>query len=285
MSALTKLFVILLIVCSLLLTAATVVFVNRTEDWRRTDADSKARLALVTNERDTARSSVATAQQRETEIAGRLNSMMALKDKEIEKLLQGTASKDGDLNKRDQDLAMNRATIAQQAAALETIQKTVGALTDRNRTLVTENGQLTVRNAELITTNTDYSKQIAELERERRWQNEVIAQQKSELVKLTNAVAEYRIPLVDKPALRTAPDVKGAIREVSVKDGIAFATITVGAADKVAKGMQFSVVSERNKQFLGFFIVETVDQNTAFGRLEGPRIADVQRDDQVLSQL
>lgn len=285
MSALTKLFVILLIVCSLLLTAATVVFVNRTEDWRETNAQTQARLALVTAERDTARSTVASAQQRETEFAGRLNSIVALKDKEIEKLLQSAAAKDGDLNKRDQDLAMNRATIAQQAAALETIQKTVSALTERNKTLVAENGQLTVRNAELVGDNTDKSKQVAELERERRWQNEIIAQQKAELVKLNNTIAAHRIQLVEKPALRTAPDVKGAIREVSVKDGMAFATITVGAADKVAKGMQFSVVSERTKQFLGFFIVETVDQNTAFGRLEGPRIADVQRDDQVLSQL
>lgn len=285
MSALTKLFVILLIVCSLLLTAATVVFVNRTEDYRTMETNTKARLNLVTQERDTARESVATAKQREVEIASKLNSIVASKDKDIEKLQQAVTTKDADVNKRDQDLALMKANIGQQAGALDTIQKTVNALTDRNKTLVDENGQLTTRNAELIGVNTDQSKQIAELERERRWQNEVIAQQKAELTKLNNLIHEHRIQLVEKPALRTAPDVKGVIRQVAIKDGLAFATISVGAADKITKGMQLSIIDQVSKQFLGFFIVETVDQNSSFGRLEGPRVADVKIDNQVLSQL
>lgn len=286
MSALTKLFVILLIVCSLLLTAATVVFVNRTEDYRTMEAATKARLNLVSQERDTARESVATAKQREVEIASKLNSMMADKNKDIEKLQQAVTTKDSDINKRDQDLAMSRAGIAQQAGALETIQKTVNALSERNNVLVKESGELTTRNAELIGVNTDQSKQIAELERERRWQNEVVAQQKAELAKLNALIHEHRIQLVEKPAMRTAPDVKGVIREVTVKDGMVFATISLGISDKITKGMQLSVISQgQSKQFLGFLVVESVDQNTAFGRLEGPRIADVKREDQVLSQL
>lgn len=283
MSALTKLFVILLVVCSLLLTASTVVFVNLTTNYRVEWETAKARVTLANSELATARDAISAAQQREVGMAAKLNSMTALKDKEIEKLVQDVAARNAEVNKRDQDLAMNRAAIAQQAGALDTIQKTVNALSERNKGLVDENGQLTTRNAELVGANTDLSKQVAELERERRWQNEVIAQQKAELTKLTNLVAEHRIQPTGRPALRTAPDVKGAIREVVVKDGMAFATITIGAAEKVTKGMQFSVIN--GTQFLGFFIVESVDQNTSFGRLEGPRIADVKPHDQVLSQL
>jgi hypothetical protein len=283
LSALTKLFVILLIVCSLLLTAATVVFVNRTENYREMEELASARLRLAAEQRDTARAAVASAQQRETEIAGKFNSTTAMKDKEIERLMQLVASKDGEINKRGQDLAQNQGTIAQQASALDTIQKTVNALSERNKALVEENGQVRVTNAELVGVNTDYSKQIAELERERRWQKEIIEQQKAELTKLNNLVQEHRITTSPRAALRTAPDVKGAIREVQFKDGMAFATITVGAASKVTKGMQFSVIG--GNQFLGFLTIESVDQNTAFGRLEGPRIADVKPQDQVLSQL
>ena len=43
MSVMTKLFVVLLIICSLLLTAATVVFVNRTEDFHKAANASEER--------------------------------------------------------------------------------------------------------------------------------------------------------------------------------------------------------------------------------------------------
>ena len=52
MSPLTKLFVVLLVVLSLLMTASVVVFVNRVEDYRATSQTSKDELAAAQRRAD-----------------------------------------------------------------------------------------------------------------------------------------------------------------------------------------------------------------------------------------
>ena len=63
------------------------------------------------------------------------------------------------------------------------------------------------------------------------------------------------------------------------------ATINVGQADGVAKGMRFTVYDNERGIFLGFLTVQAVDSNTAIGNLEGPKVAEVAEGASVQNQM
>ena len=65
---------------------------------------------------------------------------------------------------------------------------------------------------------------------------------------------------------------------------IPYATISVGTADRVAKGMTFTLIDSQGN-FLGYLIVDTVDTNESAGRLTGPRVADVKPGTDARTQL
>jgi hypothetical protein len=81
------------------------------------------------------------------------------------------------------------------------------------------------------------------------------------------------------------PDLKGVIRNVKTDEGRTYATISLGAQQKVEKGMEFSVIDQNEGTFLGKFIVDSVDPDSSFGRLEGPRVQNVRQDNLVVSRL
>ena len=65
-----------------------------------------------------------------------------------------------------------------------------------------------------------------------------------------------------------------------------FATISVGAADQVTKGMQFKVIDPTARDpFLGYLIVDRVEPNEAIGHLTGPHVNDVHEGAEVRTQL
>ena len=67
MSVMTKLFIVLLIICSLLMTAATVVFVNRTEDFHKAATNSEERANRFQRDKEAAQRDADAARTRETE--------------------------------------------------------------------------------------------------------------------------------------------------------------------------------------------------------------------------
>jgi hypothetical protein len=82
-----------------------------------------------------------------------------------------------------------------------------------------------------------------------------------------------------------APAINGVIRAVKPIGGIPYATISVGSADGVAKGMEFKVVNRGTGDFLGILTVDSVDLNESTGRLSGPRTNDIRSGAEVKTQL
>lgn len=286
MSALTKLFVTLLIICSLLLTAAVVVFVNQQTDWR--DAYTAS-----TKVRDQARADLATAQMeadaartREAKTSTDLNAAIAKLQGDLAAQNTILAQAKSDISKLENKALVNEATITQMATGLKSAQQNVADEQKRNETLIAENDKLRVQQAELVGANTDYQKRLDEAERERRWLNEQVVQLRTELGTTKGLLVENNIPLKgDFAKVRSAPDIKGVILETKQYNGQTYATISVGSADKVEKGMQFNVVDQDQNLFLGKLTVDSVDPNQAFGRLEGPLIDQVRQNVQVRTQL
>lgn len=285
MSNLTKLFVVLLIVCSLLLSAATVVFVNRTEDWRLLVDKQKQRMSQLENEKRTAAEQAMAAQNREAQAVDEANKSVAKLKGDLVAREQEAARAQASVNQKQTELNVAQAAMLQATTALKMTQDNLTAQQKRNEALVSEADKLRGLNFDLTGSNTDLTKRLEEAERERRWLAEQVAQLKTDLGRAKNLLVDHRIPFDGaKPVLPQA-DVKGVIKEVVSRDGQTFATISIGLADKVQKGMEFNVINQKTAEFLGKFTVDVVEQNEAFGRLEGPRVGEVKPDYQVLSQL
>jgi hypothetical protein len=282
----TKLFVVLLIICSLLLTAATVVFVNRTEDFHKAATLSEERANRFQRDKEAAQRDADAARTRETEAIATANGKVSDYQARIQQMTQDLAAKDAQVNDLNAKLAVSQATITDQAGGLKAMSENVASVTGRNKALTDENDKLRLTNAEIVGANTDYSKRLEEAERERRFLNEQLNQTRSDLAKATGVLQDKGIPLNQpRRAGPSLPDLKGVIRSVKTDEGRTYATISLGAQQKVEKGMEFSVVDQTEGTFLGKFIVDTVDPDTSFGRLEGPRVQNVRQDNLVLSRL
>ena len=289
MSPLTKLFVVLLIVCSLLLTASVVIFVNQTQDFRKWGED--AEMARKKSERDVAQANAAesAAKAREMEAIASANATVAALQQERTAMSQKLAEADSAVNKLKSDLLIKEGNISEMVAAIKTSQQNVSDTAKRNEALIAEADKLRIQSAELTGANTDLQKRLDEAERERRFTSEQLSQAKSDVDRLQALVKERGIApsaaMAKKPGSST-PDLKGVISSVKTEDGQTYAQISLGSADKVEKGMELIVIDPVAQQFLGKFIVDSVDTNTSFGRLEGPRVQDVKANNtQVVSKL
>jgi len=281
----TKLFVVLLIICSLLLTAATVVFVNRTEDFHKAATLAEERANRFQRDKEAAQRDADAAKQRETEAVATSNTKVTDLMARIQTLTQELAAKDAAANDLNAKLAVAQASITDQAGGLKTMGQNVADVNARNQSLVTENDKLRVTNAELVGANTDFSKRLEESDRERRFLNEQLTQAKSDLAKAQGAMERGGIRPTVGVARPPTPDLKGVVRNVKTDEGRTYATISLGSQQKVEKGMEFSVIDDREGTFLGKFIVDSVDPDSSFGRLEGPRVQNVREGNPVLSRL
>ena len=286
MSVMTKLFVVLLIICSLLLTAATVVFVNRTEDFHKYAVGAETRMLDAQRGKEAAQRDADAARSREIEAIttanGKVSDLMA----RVQQMTQDLAAKDAQVNDLNAKLAVAQATITDQAGGLKTMGQNVADVTKQNNALTAESDKLRVTNAEIVGANTDFSKRLEEAERERRFLNEQLNQAKSELAKATGVLQEKGLT-INQPRKTGAsmPDLQGVIRSVKTDEGRTYATISLGSQQKVEKGMEFSVIDQNDQTFLAKFIVDSVNPDSAFGRLEGPRVQNVRQDNVVLSRL
>lgn len=286
MSALTKLFVVLLVVSSLLLTAATVVFVNRVEDYRKWAEAEKVRSAVKQAEIDALKVDLVAAQGQIAKLASDATSKAAELQRIINDKDAAAAAKDAQIQTLNAQISGHLANIATLTGANDQAQKLIKDLKERNDTLVAEEGKLRLVNADLVAANTDYQKRLDEAEKERRWLVEQVNQLRADVTRLTNIIVENRIQLTsNQPRRRSAPELRGAVKAVRTDGGITYVTITLGAADKVEKGMQFKVINQFSNEFLGNLTIESVDQNEAFGRVDGPKPADIKPDHEVRSQL
>jgi hypothetical protein len=137
----------------------------------------------------------------------------------------------------------------------------------------------------------DLTNRLEVTERERRNATEQLEEMRGQNTKLGSALqdagknpreilASNRIPAGGG----TAPRINGVVREVRTVAGLPYATISVGSADSVTKGMIFNVV-ERNGNFLGKITIVSVELNEATGRLSGPKVDQVRQGVEVKTQL
>ena len=295
MNVLTKLFVVLLVVCSLLLSAAVVVFVNRVEDYKRSFESNAAMVKATQAEVGVLQQALVDKQKEKAVVEEAGVKHEAEKERQIADLNTRLSEKDtliAGLNKEKdiagaKDLAMTR-TLDASTAQNKELSATVTAVRTQYDGVVKQFHDLNV--AITVAEN-----KIRALTKQNEYSEEVISD-------LTNQVKILRDKAPAAPGVANAmpggngsttpravdgavPDIKGVVRSVDMISGKKYATISVGSSSAVTKGMKFTIVNRQTGDFLGYVTIDNVQPDEAIGQVDGPQIDKIQAGVDVRTQL
>lgn len=284
---LTKLFVVLLVLLSLMLTAGTVVFVGQVQDYKKNYESEKLERETAVRRAETARSDAEAAQRISQEQRADLGRQIQDSRSQINALNQEKIDKDTQLaaeKQRGATMSIENMTLA---AGVKSAQDAQSQLQSQITDLRTTNDRIVSQNAQLNQRVTELGSQLEVTERERKLLAEQLAEAKNQVTRQAAIMRDNGVPLaqIESNAPRAmAPAINGVIREVRPIQGVMYASISVGSADNVARGMEFKVVSRETGKFLGILTVDTVELNESTGRLRGEALNEIRQGSEVKTQ-
>ncbi len=287
MSVLTKTFVVLLVVTSLLLSASIVVFVNRVEDnkaladaSKRQVTAAKQQAAELTTNLTESQMARRDLQNEMTKQVGELNRTVVDREAEVQK-------RDGELAQLKKDSQVKEATLKGTADALRAAQEMGTGFLAANNDLRAKNDDLLKGNGELNTQVTILDNKLRQTEKAREYAEEMVVELKSQLAGARQKGGPAGAATIGSAAIPEGTadvPINGVVRSVDIIGGKKYATISVGSSDLVKKGMRFNVINRQGGEFLGFLTVDSVQPNEAIGQLEG-KVDKIQAGVEVKTQL
>ena len=286
MSPLTKLFVVLLVVLSLLQTAAVVVYVNKEDTSRQAAVQMEERLRARENELEQARQAMTAAQQNLVQVQQEGNARASAAAKDINNAQQQAADLSVQLAKASSTNAAQQLDISRLTEGLKASQDTTARLQQEVQRLRTGNDQLVRQTSELNSTVSDLSNRLDVTERERKFLAEQLTEEKASSQKLGAQLKAMGVApdQATAAANRQGPPITGVVREVKTIANMPYATISVGSSDQVAPGMEFKIV-DKSTGYLGSIVVDAVSPNEASGKITGPHVDKVRAGVEVSTQL
>jgi ribosomal protein L29 len=273
-SILTKIFVVALVVLSLLLSAATITFVNSIDDYKRTGEASKLALA--------------TAQARASSDAAKAQADLTAKEARAKAAEDAVAARDkevADLNQKLADLGAQLASARSDKTASEA-QKS--GLLEQVADLRTSNERLVNQNGELNGAFAEASNKLLVTEEARRNLAEQLTELRGSFDKVSGALRDRGVDptrIGSSGLTAGAPPINGYISDTRSIAGIPHATISVGSEDAVKIGMEFNILDRASGQFLGKLKVVAVEPSQAVGQISGPGAQQVAKGAEVRTQL
>jgi hypothetical protein len=215
------------------------------------------------------------------------NSQAASANSEIIKLQQDKASQGVELAKANGQTAALQLDNSRLTEALNAAQASGGKKDEEIVRLRTTNDTLVKQSSDLNSSVSDLTNKLEVTERERRHLAEQVSQVSGENERMSKVIEGARLaPRAQETAVNRSglPRINGVIRDTRQIAGSQYATISLGSADAVTRGMEFKVV-DRGGNFLGTLIVDQVEPNESTGRLFGPRVAEIKPGVEVRTQL
>jgi uncharacterized phage infection (PIP) family protein YhgE len=282
------LFVVLLVVLSLLTTAATVVYVNKEDVQKTTLANVQAQLNGAQAAAQAARDELTAAQQNLQNVQAQANQSAQAATTDINNRQQEISKLQVELAKGQSQQATQQLDISRLTEALNASQASTTALQTEVARLRSSNDNLVRQASDLNGSVSDLTARLEVTERERRLLAEQLTQASGENQRLSQIIrgANLSPGQADTAVARSGlPAINGVIRDKRTIAGQEYATISVGTADGVQRGMEFKVLDRQNGNFLGTLVVDSVEPNEATGRLAGPGIAQIRPGVEVRTQL
>lgn len=273
MNVLTKVFVVLTTILSVVLVSLVVPFVANTEKYKdQRDAEAALRKAAQVDAQ-VAQLQVAASR---TELNAQLDDVQKLltAQRTLNDSLKGElATARGDLERTRADLVRTQADIANLTAAsaqLTTIQKDMSTELNTRRE---ENTKMAKTIIELEAANNDLASARATLERQRKLAaeslvktQEELTEVRAELEKIPQEVRnQYRGQVVDSGGTSPEIAILAQVADVKQSADTTLVQLNVGAAGGIKERMKFLV--HRDGQYLGTLIIMTVDDQAAVGRV------------------
>jgi hypothetical protein len=281
-SALTKTFILLHVVMSMLLAAGLVVFVNRLDASATATKADKASIARLQADVQGATADAATARGEHAAIREQARNQVDTIRAELTKAQQDALALRGQIAELQSHAASDKAALASANEALKVAQQNQGTLQGQLADIRTSQDKLTQQFTEANLANNDLRNRLETTERARRQLAEQLADVNT---KLQNTPQGGRAEAPGEPQYASSRErIEGVISEKQNIAGKPYATISIGANDAVRQNMRLNVVSQ-NGQFLGYVTVTRVDQEEAIGVLSGPRINEVRPNDRVTNRL
>ncbi len=287
MSALTKTFVILHVVMSMLLSAGIIVFVNRVEEFNTQNKSLQSQLRVAESrgteavaELAAVRSNMQGVQQAAQSQIARIQGDLSARDKEILDLRTQLAE-------ATTQAASDKAALASTAEALKVAQSNQGTLQGQLADLRTTHDKLMQQYTEANYTINDIKNTLQQTERVRQHLAEQVAalSDQAENAGADGARSEAGGGARTAAARTPRQNVNGVVRDRRTIAGQPYATISIGRDDAINRGDQLIVVDRGTGDFLGYVDITSVDDQEAVGRLSGPRIRDVKANDEVRARL
>jgi len=290
LSPLTKVFVVLHVVLSMLLVSAVVVYVGKEGNFKQQLADSKLKSDTTERELNTAVADAQNAQQIAAE-------QLRMAQGQLQAMTGQLGAADARVAGLGVQLAEASAKGAQQeantttlASALEAAQGTTAKLQEIVVDLRKSSDTLVQRNAEADRSIADLTNRVDVLDRDGRYLREQLTQSGADGEKLSAALRAGGTdpksvtggPIVVAGA---TPSINAVVRDVQTIENLPYATISVGSADSVTRGMKFNIIDRAKGEFLGILEVVSVEPNEATGRITGPKIAEIAAGAEARTQL
>lgn len=285
MNVLTKLFVVTLVVLALLETAAFVVFVQRVQVTQKAHDGMETKMKVA----QAAQLQAEAEQAGLNATIGKLQNEAAIRianDRKTVAAHQQTIAEKENLlaeaNKQIGTLQLDMANLSNQSQLLATILDAK----DKQLTAVrTEADAVNKKYDEVARALQDVQARAEVLKREWEASQEIRAKLEADLAIAQKGGVQSVVPNAGG-MISAAVKLNGRVTKVT-KDtnGQLLASINLGRADSVAKGMRFTVYDNEKGVFLGFLIVQAVDTNEAIGVIEGPKVTEIAVGNAVQNQM
>jgi archaellum component FlaC len=288
LSPLSKTFVVLLVLLSLLLTAATVVFVNQVDNYRGAAKLADEKLKAAERTRDAAVADAGAARATAEAATNKLAGQVEQAKQQMNEVQRAQVEKDVQLGQAKSSLAVQAADLTRMAEALKASEDTKSQLSKQVGDQRESLDKFMMQNASLNQSVTDLTNKLEVMTREFKFVSEQLAEQKNQTEKAQSMLRDAGItPQMAAAGIRgpSAPAINGVIRAVKPIGGFKYGIISVGSADGVVKGLEFKVVDRNTGAFLGILTVDTVELNESTGRLTGPKVDDIRTNAEVKTQL
>lgn len=271
MSALTKVFVVLLVICSMLLTAAVVVFVNKQESFQTTLKATQSQRDQKEADRAAAVRDLETAQTNLQALQARKDAQADVLRADLSSARQQLAAQDVRLAKNESDLQSLKIQGDNLTAGMKASEESRRQLMDQLADSRKSMDDLTKKYADLNAGYSDLQNRYDQTTRELRNTMEELQLAKQQVSKLTALAQKVGVKSLDEEVAKTpgiSPSIVGVIRDVQNINGVPYATISVGAAADVTKNMTFNVVDTKQGVWMGTLTVDSVGDRDATGRLQ-----------------
>ncbi len=279
MSVLTKVAIVFHVIVSLLLAAGLIVFVNRTENFKVSLAAanakasrSDAQLQKVQLDDSAQKTYVdAARKERDAAIADGQKSLLQLQSE-----IGGLKAQIADAQSSAKIMQVTQDNLTSALNASEAGRKALADSLDSTRK---DNNDLTTKYSQSQLAISDLTNKLEVAIRNLTNSTETVAELKAALGVAQAQVKDLggKVGGPETSGLGAgAPPIDAVVRSTRPINGIPYATISVGADAQVKPGMKFTVFDRKEGTFLGELTIEQVDEKESTGKLEGPKINQVQ---------